>query len=100
MESTKVKVGDEMGTIQAREQDEVLVSIPITQSALSDISNIIGSRKSSSWVEKVKRIRKKDHAQLVENVTPRVVKKSTKRLAFEGDHSELPNKKRMVSCFG
>ena len=51
-------------------------------------------------MEKVKRIRKKDHARLVENVIPRVVKKNSKRLASEGDHSELPSKKRLVSCFG
>ena len=100
MESIKEKVVDEMGTTQSREQEGNLVSVPITQSALCDISNVIGSRKSSARVEKVKRIRKKDHARLVENVIPRVVKKNTKRLASEGDHSELPSKKRLVSCFG
>ena len=36
----------------------------------------------------------------MENVIPRVVKKNTKRLASEGDHNELPSKKRLVSCFG
>ena len=48
-------------------------------------------------MEKVKRIRKKDSARLVENVIPGVVKKNAKRLTSEGDHSELPNKKRLVS---
>ena len=36
----------------------------------------------------------------MENIIPKVVKKNTKRLALEGDHSELPKKKRLVSCFG
>ena len=44
-------------------------------------------------------MRKKAHARLVENATPRVVIKNTKRLASEGDFSELPNKKRLVSSF-
>ena len=88
------------GTTQSREQEGNLVSVPITQLALCDISNVIGSRKSSARVEKVKIIRKKNHARLVENIIPKVVKKNTKRLALEGDHSELPKKKRLVSCFG
>ena len=56
-------------------------------------------RKSSVGVEKAKRVRKKAHAWQVGNATPTVVTKNTKRLAFEGDFSELPNKKRLVSCF-
>ena len=36
----------------------------------------------------------------MENIIPKVVKKNTKRLASEGDHSELPNKKRLVSYSG
>ena len=59
MESVEVKVLEEMVTTHAREEEGNLVSVPITQSALCDISNVIGSRKSSARVEKVKRIRKK-----------------------------------------
>ena len=101
VESVGTKVVEEMVT--TREEEGNLVSVPITQSALCDISNVIGSRKSSARVEKVKRIRKKDSARLVENVEngiPRVVKKNAKRLASEGDHSELPNKKSLVSYSG
>ena len=98
VESVEAKVVEEMVTTYACEEEGNLVSVPITQSALCDISNVIGSRKSSARVEKVKRIRKKDSAQLVENVIPGAVKKkNAKRLASEGDHSELPNKKRLVS---
>ena len=68
--------------------------------ALCDIYNITSPRKSSVGVEKAKRVRKKAHAQQVKNATPRVVTKNTKRLASEGNFSELPNKKRLVSCFG
>ena len=102
VESTKAKakLGVEMVTTQTCEKEGVLLSVPITQSALCDISNIMSSRKSSVRVEKAKRVRKKAHAWLVENATPRVVIKNTKRLASEGDYSELPNKKRLVSCFG
>ena len=102
VESTKAKakLGVEMVTTQTCEKEGVLVSVPITQFALCDISNIMSSRKSSVRVEKAKRVRKKAHARLVENATPRVVIKNTKRLASEGDYSELPNKKRLVSCFG
>ena len=102
MESTKAKakLGVEMVTTQTREKEGVLVSVPITQSVFCDISNIMSPRKSSVGVEKVKRVRKKAYARQVENATPRVVKKNTKRLASEGDYSELPNKKRLVSCFG
>ena len=101
-ESTKAKakLGVEMVTTQTREKEGVLVSVPITQSVFCDISNIMSPRKSSVGVEKVKRVRKKAYARQVENATPRVVKKNTKRLASEGDYSELPNKKRLVSCFG
>ena len=49
-------------------------------------------------MEKVKRITEKYNARLVENVIPGVV--YAKRLAYERDHSELPNKKRLVSHFG
>ena len=102
VESTKAKtkLGVKMVATQTCEKEGVLVSVPITQSALCDISNIMSSRKSSVRVEKAKRVRKKAHARLVENATPRVVIKNTKRLASEGDYSELPNKKRLVSCFG
>ena len=77
-----------------------MVSVPIIQSALCDISNIMSSRKSSVRVEKAKRVKKKAHGQLVEIATPRVVIKNTKRSTSEGDYSELPTKKRLVSCFG
>ena len=100
VESVEAKVVEEMVTTHAREEEGNLVSVPITQSALCDISNVIGSRKSSARVEKVKRIRKKDSARLVENVIPGVVKKNAKRLASEGDYSELPNKKRLLSYSG
>ena len=53
MESVEAKVVEEMVTTQAREKEGNLVSVPITQSALCDISNVIGSRKSSARVEKV-----------------------------------------------
>ena len=95
VESVEARVVEEMVTTQAREEEGNLVSVPITQSALCDISNVIGSRKTSARVEKVKRIRKKYSARLVENVIPGVVKKNAKRLASEGDHSELPNKKKV-----
>ena len=100
VESVEAKVVEEMVTTHAREEEGNLESVPLTQSALCDISNVIGSRKSSARVEKVKRIRKKDCARLVENIIPGVVKKNAKRLASEGDHSELPNKKRLVSYSG
>ena len=102
VESTKAKakLGVEMVTTQTCEKEGVLLSVPITQSALCDISNIMSSRKSSVRVEKAKRVRKKAHAWLVENATPRVVIKNTKILASEGDYSELPTKKILVSCFG
>ena len=74
-----------------------MVSVPITQSALCDISNIISPR--SVGVEKAKRVRKKALTRQVGNATPRVVTKNTKMLASEGDFSELPNKKRLVSSF-
>ena len=77
-----------------------MVSVPIIQSALCDISNIMSSRKSSVKVEKAKKGEEKAHAWLVENATPRVVIKNTKILASEGDYSELPTKKISVSCFG
>ena len=101
VESTKAKakLGVEMVTTQTCEKEGVLLSVPITQSALCDISNIMSPRKSSVGVEKAKRVRKKAHARQVGNATPRVVTKNTKRLASEGDFSELPNKKRLVSCF-
>ena len=83
VESTKAKarLGAEMVTTQTCEKEGVLVSVPITQSALCDISNIMSHRKSSVGVERAKRVRKKAHAWQVENATPRVVTKNTKRLA-------------------
>ena len=53
VESVEAKVVEEMVTTHAREKEGNLVSVPITQSALCDISNVIGSRKSSARVEKV-----------------------------------------------
>ena len=82
MESVEAKVVEEMVTTHAREEEGNLVSVPITQSALCDISNVIGSRKSSARVEKVKRIRKKDSARLVENVIPGIVKKKCKKASI------------------
>ena len=54
MESSKAKagLGVEMVTTQTCEKEGVLVSVPITQFALCDISNIMSSRKSSVRVEK------------------------------------------------
>ena len=84
MESTKAKtkLGVEMVTTQTCEKEGVLVSVPITQSALCDISNVMSPRKSSVMVEKAKRVRKKAHARLVENATPRVVKKKHKNISI------------------
>ena len=76
-----------------------LVSVPITRSALCDISNVMGFINNSARVEKVKRTRKKSHASPIENVGPKGVK-NTKRLALEVDCSELPCKKRLASHFG
>ena len=59
VESVETRIVEEMVTTQAREEEGNLVSVPITQSALCDISNIIGSRRTSARVEKVKRIRNK-----------------------------------------
>ena len=42
MESIKEKVVDEMGTTQSREQEGNLVSVPITQSALSQMLLALG----------------------------------------------------------
>ena len=76
-----------------------MVSVPITHSALCDISNVMGIINNSARVEKVKRTRKKCQARPIENVVPRGVK-NTKRLASEVDCSELPCKKRLVSHSG
>ena len=84
---------------QARVHEANLVSVPITHSALCDISNFMGCNNNSVKVEMVKRTRKKGHARPIENVTPRGVK-IAKRLASEVDHSELPCKRRLVSHFG
>ena len=59
VESIKEKVGDEMGTTQSREQEGSLVSVPITQLALCDISNVIGSKKGSARVEKSQKNKEK-----------------------------------------
>ena len=87
------------GFSQSRVHKANLVSVPITHSALCDISNFMGCNNNSAKVEKVKRTRKKDHARLIENVAPRGVK-IAKRLAPEVDYSELPCKRRLVSHSG
>ena len=70
------KLADVKENTQSRVHEENLVSVPISHSAFCDISNIIGSRKNSARLEKIKRIRKKDHASPVEYVGPRGVKNS------------------------
>ena len=89
------KLADVKETTQPRVHEENLVSVPIIHSALCDISNVIGPRKNSARLEKLKRVRKKGRVSLVENVGPRGVK-NTKRLASEVDCSELPGKKRQI----
>ena len=84
------------GFSQSRVHEANLVSVPITHSALCDISNIMGCSNNIAKVEKAKRTRKKCHAHPTENVAPRGVK-NTKRLTSKVDCSELPCKKRLVS---
>lgn len=98
MESKAGNSADSKGFTQSRAQEANLVSVPITQFVLCDISNVMGSRKSSARSDKAKRVRKKSHACHVESVSPRE-KKVTKRLASEVDCNELPSKKRLVSHF-
>ena len=87
------------GFSQSLVHEANLLSVPITHSALCDISNIMGCSNNSAKVEKVKRTRKKCHARPIENVVPRGVK-NIKRLASEVDYSELPCKRRLVSRSG
>lgn len=87
------------GFSQSQVHEANLVSVPITHSALCDISNVMGFINNSARVEKVKRTRKKCHARPIENVAPRGVKNS-KRLVSEVDYSELPCKKRLISHSG
>ena len=74
-----------------------MVNVPITQTILGDISNILGRLDKTTAVECIKRRKKIIRANTNELMSPSTLSRAKR--TSEKDSSGLPSKKRAVSLY-